>query len=202
MAYRPDETRTYYVAARNIGTNRVFARSDDAPADTTTTLAITPGEVVRNYVMRMTDGPDADTDEDVDVDWVKLEGLVDDTTYRIAYGTGWCFHTSIIEGIYDSSGVRVAGAAGATTEASCGRFNSRTFRPPFGGDYYVALSSKGADKDDPRFQPGSHRKRFVGTYGRLYLWGGKGQLTSDEPAGGDLPTNSVFTTGHVDAGGG
>ena len=200
MAFRPAASATYYVAIGHSGwiqpnsVYRLYARADDAPADNTTTLSVEPGGALTNHLMLM-------TGDDIEVDWVRVS-LEANRKYQFAYHVntqvGSARHTAIIEGIYDSGGTRVTGDAGAESERDFRWFNTRVFTPPSDGDYYVAVSSKGAVLDfiEP-FE--TTPDTFIGTYGKLHVWSDD-QGPSDEPDGGDLldpEENDLFTRGHV-----
>ena len=196
MAFRPAASGTYYVAIGHSGwiqpdyVYRLYARADDAPADTTTTLSVEPGGVLTNHLMLM-------AGDDIDVDWVRVS-LEANRKYQFAYHVntqvGSARHTAIIEGIYDSGGTRVPGDAGAVLELDFRWFNTRVFTPPSDGDYYIAVSSKGY-----AIPPETTPRTFIGTYGKLHVWSDD-QGPSDESDGGDLldpEENDLFTRGHV-----
>ena len=196
MAFRPAASGTYYVAIGHSGwiqpdyVYRLYARADDAPADTITTLSVEPGGVLTNHLMLM-------AGDDIDVDWVRVS-LEANRKYQFAYHVntqvGSARHTAIIEGIYDSGGTRVTGDAGAKSERDFRWFNTRVFTPPSDGDYYIAVSSQGY-----AIPPETTPRTFIGTYGKLHVWSDD-QGPSNEPDGGDLldpEENDLFTRGHA-----
>ena len=210
LPFRTDQAGAYYVsiAAPKGGhaPDRVYtlsARSDDHPADTTTTAVAELGELTRVFLMRTSSDPD-DTATD-DVDWVRAS-LLANVRYHISFDVGKCPQTAVIEGIYDSDGTAIP-----MTSSSKACSASMYFTPTTKGDYYIAVTGKGSqfvDKEDVDADG-----RLKGTYHDRYPFTGadavlvvslvvnyctgesldtlRDALTPlSEPSGGDLPAGT------------
>ena len=169
LPFRTDQAGAYYVsiAAPKGGhaPDRVYtlsARSDDHPADTTTTAVAELGEPTRVYLMRTSSDPD-DTATD-DVDWVRVS-LLANVRYYINFDVGKCPQTAVIEGIHDADGTAIP-----MTSSSKACSASMYFTPTTKGDYYIAVTGKGSqfvDKDDV-----DDDGRLKGTYHDRYPFTG------------------------------
>ena len=138
------------------------ARSDDYPADTTTTAVAELGEPTRVYLMRTSSDPD-DTATD-DVDWVRVS-LLANVRYYINFDVGKCGQTAVIEGIHDADGTAIP-----MTSSSKACSADMYFTPTTKGDYYIAVTGKGSqfvDKDDV-----DDDGRLKGTYHDRYPFTG------------------------------
>ena len=179
------------------------ARSDDHPADTSTTAVAELGEPTRVHLMRTSSDPD-DTATD-DVDWVRAS-LLANVRYHISFDVGKCPQTAVIEGIHDADGTAIP-----MTSSSGACSASLYFTPTTKADYYIAVTGKGSqfvDKDDV-----DDDGRLKGTYHDRYPFTGadavlvvslvpnycagesfdtlRDALTPlSEPSGGDLPAGT------------
>ena len=211
LPFRTDQAGAYYVSIASPkggeAPDRVYtltARSDDHPADTSTTAVAELGEPTRVYLMRTSSDPD-DTATD-DVDWVRAS-LLANVRYHISFDVGKCGQTAVIEGIHDADGTAIP-----MTSSSGACSASMYFTPPTKGDYYIAVTGKGSqfvDKDDVDDDDG----RLKGTYHDRYPFTGadadlrvsvapnycagesfdtlRDALTPlSEPSGGDLPAGT------------
>ena len=210
LPFRTDQAGAYYVSIASPkggeAPDRVYtltARSDDHPADTSTTAVAELGEPTRVHLMRTSSDPD-DTATD-DVDWVRAS-LLAYVRYHISFDVGKCPQTAVIEGIHDADGTAIP-----ITSSSGACSTSMYFTPPTKGDYYIAVTGKGSqfvDKDDV-----DDDDRLKGTYHDRYPFTGadavlvvslvvnyctgesldtlRDALTPlSEPAGGDLPAGT------------
>ena len=210
LPFRTDQAGTYYVsiAAPKGGhaPDRVYtlsARSDDHPADTSTTAVAELGELTRVYLMRTSSDPD-DTATD-DVDWVRAS-LLANVRYHISFDVGKCPQTAVIEGIHDSDGTAIP-----MTSSSKACSASMYFTPTTKGEYYIAVTGKGSqfvdkeDLDDDGRLKGTYHDRypFIGADAILvvslvvnYCTGESLDTLRDaltplsEPSGGDLPAGT------------
>ena len=175
LAFSKDAAGTYYVSIEPpLGTEELpdrkytlTARSDDYPADKTTTAAVPVDGTLRyyesfqNYLMRTKSDPD-DTATD-DVDWIRV-ALRGNVPYRFVYDVA-CRHEGIIEGVYTSAGTLVANSGASISRRTDGTCTDLTmpFTPPAPGDYFVAVTARGSDF------PGASQGRapFQGVYGTL-----------------------------------
>ena len=210
LPFRTDQAGAYYVSIASPkggeAPDRVYtltARSDDHPADTTTTAVAELGEPTRVYLMRTSSDPD-DTATD-DVDWVRVS-LLANVRYYINFDVGKCGQTAVIEGIHDADGTAIP-----MTSSSKACSADMYFTPTTKGDYYIAVTGKGSqfvDKDDV-----DDDGRLKGTYHDRYPFTGadavlvvslvvnycagesldtlRDALTPlSEPSGGDLPAGT------------
>ena len=210
LPFRTDQAGAYYVSIASPkggeAPDRVYtlsARSDDYPADTTTTAVAELGEPTRVYLMRTSSDPD-DTATD-DVDWVRVS-LLANVRYYINFDVGKCGQTAVIEGIHDADGTAIP-----MTSSSKACSADMYFTPTTKGDYYIAVTGKGSqfvDKDDV-----DDDGRLKGTYHDRYPFTGadavlvvslvvnycagesldtlRDALTPlSEPPGGDLPAGT------------
>ena len=210
LPFRTDQAGAYYVSIASPkgghAPDRVYtlsARSDDHPADTTTTAVAELGELTRVFLMRTSSDPD-DTATD-DVDWVRVS-LLANVRYHISFDVGKCPQTAVIEGIHDSDGTAIP-----MTSSSKACSASMYFTPTTKGDYYIAVTGKGSqfvDKedvdDDGRLKGNYHdRYPFTGADAVLvvslvvnYCTGESLDTLRDaltplsEPPGGDLPAGT------------
>ena len=210
LPFSTDQAGAYYVSISapkgGEAPDRVYtltARSDDHPADTTTTAVAELGEPTRVYLMRTSSDPD-DTATD-DVDWVRVS-LLANVRYHINFDVGKCPQTAVIEGIHDADGTAIP-----MTSSSKACSADMYFTPTTKGDYYIAVTGKGSqfvDKDDV-----DDDGRLKGTYHDRYPFTGadavlvvslvvnyctgesldtlRDALTPlSEPSGGDLPAGT------------
>ena len=210
LPFRTDQAGAYYVSISapkgGEAPDRVYtltARSDDHPADTSTTAVAELGEPTRVYLMRTSSDPD-DTATD-DVDWVRVS-LLANVRYYINFDVGKCGQTAVIEGIHDADGTAIP-----MTSSSKACSADMYFTPTTKGDYYIAVTGKGSqfvDKDDV-----DDDGRLKGTYHDRYPFTGadavlvvslvvnycagesldtlRDALTPlSEPPGGDLPAGT------------
>ena len=210
LPFRTDQAGAYYVSIASPkgghAPDRVYtlsARSDDHPADTSTTAVAELGELTRVYLMRTSSDPD-DTATN-DVDWVRAS-LLANVRYHISFDVGKCPQTAVIEGIYDSDGTAIP-----MTSSSKACSASMYFTPPTKGDYYIAVTGKGSqfvdkdDVDDDGRLKGTYHDRypFIGADAILvvslvvnYCTGESLDTLRDaltplsEPSGGDLPAGT------------
>ena len=210
LPFRTDQAGAYYVSIASPkgghAPDRVYtlsARSDDHPADTTTTAVAELGELTRVYLMRTSSDPD-DTATD-DVDWVRAS-LLANVRYHISFDVGKCPQTAVIEGIHDSDGTAIP-----MTSSSKACSASMYFTPTTKGDYYIAVTGKGSqfvdkeDVDDDGRLKGTYHDRypFTGADAVLvvslvvnYCTGESLDTLRDaltplsEPSGGDLPAGT------------
>ena len=210
LPFRTDQADTYYVSIASPkgghAPDRVYtlsARSDDHPADTSTTAVAEVGELTGVYLMRTSSDPDDTATSDVD--WVRAS-LLANVRYHISFDVGKCPQTAVIEGIHDADGTAIP-----MTSSSGACSTGMYFTPPTKGDYYIAVTGKGSqfvDKDDV-----DDDGRLKGTYHDRYPFTGadavlvvsvvtnycagesfdtlRDALTPlSEPAGGDLPAGT------------
>ena len=210
LPFRTDQAGAYYVSIASPkggeAPDRVYtltARSDDHPADTSTTAVAELGELTRVHLMRTSSDPD-DTATN-DVDWVRAS-LLANVRYHISFDVGKCPQTAVIEGIHDADGTAIP-----MTSSSGACSASLYFTPTTKGDYYIAVTGKGSqfvDKDDV-----DDDGRLKGTYHDRYPFTGadavlvvslvvnyctgesldtlRDALTPlSEPSGGDLPAGT------------
>ena len=210
LPFRTDQAGAYYVsiAAPKGGhaPDRVYtlsARSDDHPADTTTTAVAELGELTRVYLMRTSSDPDDTATSDVD--WVRAS-LLANVRYHISFDVGKCPQTAVIEGIHDADGTAIP-----MTSSSKACSASMYFTPPTKGDYYIAVTGKGSqfvdkeDLDDDGRLKGTYHDRypFIGADAVLvvslvvnYCTGESLDTLRDaltplsEPSGADLPAGT------------
>ena len=210
LPFRTDQAGAYYVSIASPkggeAPDRVYtlsARSDDHPADTSTTAVAELGELTRVYLMRTSSDPD-DTATD-DVDWVRAS-LLANVRYHISFDVGKCPQTAVIEGIHDADGTAIP-----MTSSSGACSASMYFTPPTKADYYIAVSGKGSqfvdkdDVDDDGRLKGTYHDRypFIGADAVLvvslvtnYCAGESLDTLRDaltplsEPPGGDLPAGT------------
>ena len=210
LPFRTDQAGAYYVSIASPkggeAPDRVYtltARSDDHPADTSTTAVAELGELTRVHLMRTSSDPD-DTATN-DVDWVRAS-LLANVRYHISFDVGKCPQTAVIEGIHDADGTAIP-----MTSSSGACSASLYFTPPTKADYYIAVTGKGSqfvDKDDV-----DDDGRLKGTYHDRYPFTGADAILVvsvvvnyctgesldtlsyaltplSEPAGGDLPAGT------------
>ena len=152
--YRPESADTYYVSiARPTSPDpdnlyHLSVRTDDHPQDPTTEAVAEVEEPTRVYLMRK--AKDADDNEVVDIDWVRVS-LLANVRYLISLDVGRCTQTAVIEGIHDSGGTEIPMTS---SSGACGA--DMYFTPTIKGDYYIAVSGKGS-----KF-PGVERYPFIG----------------------------------------
>ena len=210
LPFRTDQAGAYYVSIASPkgghAPDRVYtlsARSDDYPADTTTTAVAELGELTRVYLMRTNSDPD-DTATN-DVDWVRAS-LLANVRYHIIFDVGKCPQTAVIEGIHDADGTAIP-----MTSSSKACSTSMYFTPTTKGDYYIAVTGKGSqfvdkeDVDDDGRLKGTYHDRypFTGADAVLvvslvvnYCTGESLDTLRDaltplsEPSGGDLPAGT------------
>ena len=210
LPFRTDQADTYYVSIASPkgghAPDRVYtlsARSDDHPADTTTTAVAELGELTRVYLMRTSSDPD-DTATN-DVDWVRAS-LLANVRYHISFDVGKCPQTAVIEGIHDADGTAIP-----MTSLSGACSTSMYFTPTTKGDYYIAVTGKGSqfvdkdDVDDDGRLKGTYHDRypFIGADAVLvvslvvnYCTGESADTLRDaltplfEPSGADLPAGT------------
>ena len=210
LPFRTDQADTYYVSIASPkgghAPDRVYtlsARSDDHPADTTTTAVAELGEPTRVFLMRTSSDPD-DTATN-DVDWVRAS-LLANVRYHISFDVGKCPQTAVIEGIHDADGTAIP-----MTSSSKACSASLYFTPTTKGDYYIAVTGKGSqfvdkeDLDDDGRLKGTYHDRypFIGADAVLvvslvvnYCTGESLDTLRDaltplsEPAGADLPAGT------------
>ena len=210
LPFRTDQAGAYYVSISapkgGEAPDRVYtltARSDDHPADTTTTAVAELGEPTRVYLMRTSSDPD-DTATD-DVDWVRVS-LLANVRYYINFDVGKCGQTAVIEGIHDADGTAIP-----MTSSSKACSADMYFTPTTKGDYYIAVTGKGSqfvdkeDVDDDGRLKGTYHDRypFTGADAVLvvslvvnYCAGESLDTLRDaltplsEPSGGDLPAGT------------
>ena len=174
LAFSKNEGGTYYVSIElphnAESAERKYtltARSDDYPADESTTAAVPGGgdlrtfESFQNYVMR-TSSNTGDTATE-DVDWIRVT-LLGNVPYRFVYDVA-CRHEGIIEGVYTSAGTLVANSGASINRRTDGTCTDLTmpFTPTSDGDYFVAVTARGSDF------PGARHGRapFMGVWGTL-----------------------------------
>ena len=210
LPFRTDQAGAYYVSIASPkggeAPDRVYtltARSDDHPADTSTTAVAELGEPTRVHLMRTSSDPD-DTATD-DVDWVRAS-LLANVRYHISFDVGKCPQTAVIEGIHDADGTAIP-----MTSSSGACSASLYFTPPTKGDYYIAVTGKGSqfvdkgDVDDDGRLKGTYHDRypFTGADAVLvvslvpnYCAGESFDTLRDaltplsEPSGADLPAGT------------
>ena len=210
LPFRTDQAGAYYVSIASPkggeAPDRVYtltARSDDHPADTSTTAVAELGELTRVHLMRTSSDPD-DTATD-DVDWVRVS-LLANVRYHISFDVGKCPQTAVIEGIHDADGTAIP-----MTSSSKACSTSMYFTPTTKGDYYIAVTGKGSqfvdqeDLDDDGRLKGTYHDRypFTGADAVLvvslvvnYCTGESLDTLRDaltplsEPSGGDLPAGT------------
>ena len=210
LPFRTDQAGAYYVSIASPkggeAPDRVYtltARSDDHPADTSTTAVAELGELTRVHLMRTSSDPD-DTATD-DVDWVRAS-LLANVRYHISFDVGKCPQTAVIEGIHDADGTAIP-----MTSSSGACSASLYFTPTTKADYYIAVTGKGSqfvdkdDVDDDGRLKGTYHDRypFIGADAVLvvslvvnYCTGESLDTLSyaltplSEPAGGDLPAGT------------
>ena len=210
LPFRTDQADTYYVSIASPkgghAPDRVYtlsARSDDHPADTTTTAVAELGEPTRVFLMRTSSDPD-DTATN-DVDWVRAS-LLANVRYHISFDVGKCPQTAVIEGIHDADGTAIP-----MTSSSKACSASMYFTPTTKADYYIAVTGKGSqfvdkeDLDDDGRLKGTYHDRYPFTGADADLWVSvapnycagesfdtlRDALTPlSEPAGGDLPAGT------------
>ena len=210
LPFRTDQADTYYVSIASPkggeAPDRVYtlsARSDDHPADTSTTAVAELGELTRVHLMRTSSDPD-DTATN-DVDWVRAS-LLANVRYHISFDVGKCPQTAVIEGIHDADGTAIP-----MTSSSKACSTSMYFTPTTKGDYYIAVTGKGSqfvdkeDVDDDGRLKGTYHDRypFIGADAVLvvslvvnYCTGESLDTLRDvltplsEPSGGDLPAGT------------
>ena len=152
--YRPESVDTYYVSIAHPTSPdpdnlyHLSVRTDDYPQDTTTEAVAEVEEPTRVYLMRK--AKDADDNEVVDIDWVRVS-LLANVRYLISLDVGGCTQTAVIEGIHDSNGTEIPMTS---SSRACGA--GMYFTPTIKGDYYIAVSGKGS-----KF-PGVERYPFIG----------------------------------------
>ena len=210
LPFRTDQAGAYYVSIASPkgghAPDRVYtlsARSDDHPADTSTTAVAELGELTRVYLMRTSSDPDDTATSDVD--WVRAS-LLANVRYHISFDVGKCPQTAVIEGIHDADGTAIP-----MTSSSKACSTSMYFTPPTKGDYYIAVTGKGSqfvdqeDLDDDGRLKGTYHDRypFIGADAVLvvslvvnYCTGESLDTLRDaltplsEPSGGDLPAGT------------
>ena len=210
LPFRTDQAGAYYVSIASPKgghvPDRVYtlsARSDDHPADTSTTAVAELEEPTRVFLMRTSSDPD-DTATD-DVDWVRAS-LLANVPYHISFDVGKCPQTAVIEGIHDADGTAIP-----MTSSSKACSASMYFTPPTKGDYYIAVTGKGSqfvdkdDVDDDGRLKGTYHDRYpftgadailVVSVVRNYCAGESADTQRDaltplsEPSGGDLPAGT------------
>ena len=205
LPFRTDQAGAYYVSIASPkggeAPDRVYtltARSDDHPADTSTTAVAELGELTRVHLMRTSSDPD-DTATN-DVDWVRAS-LLANVRYHISFDVGKCPQTAVIEGIHDADGTAIP-----MTSSSGACSASLYFTPPTKADYYIAVTGKGSQfvNQDDRLKGTYHdRYPFTGADAILvvsvvvnYCTGESLDTLSyaltplSEPAGGDLPAGT------------
>ena len=210
LPFRTDQAGAYYVSIASPkgghAPDRVYtlsARSDDHPADTTTTAVAELGELTRVYLMRTSSDPDDTATSDVD--WVRTS-LLANVRYHISFDVGKCPQTAVIEGIHDADGTAIP-----MTSSSGACSTGMYFTPPTKGDYYIAVTGKGSqfvdkdDVDDDGRLKGTYHDRypFIGADAILvvslvvnYCTGESLDTLRDaltplsEPSGGDLPAGT------------
>ena len=210
LPFRTDQAGAYYVSIASPkgghAPDRVYtlsARSDDHPADTSTTAVAELGELTRVYLMRTSSDPDDTATSDVD--WVRAS-LLANVRYHISFDVGKCPQTAVIEGIHDADGTAIP-----MTSSSGACSASMYFTPTTKGDYYIAVTGKGSqfvdkeDLDDDGRLKGTYHDRypFTGADAVLvvslvvnYCTGesldtlGDALTPLSEPAGGDLPAGT------------
>ena len=210
LPFRTDQAGAYYVSIASPkggeAPDRVYtltARSDDHPADTSTTAVAELGELTRVHLMRTSSDPD-DTATN-DVDWVRAS-LLANVRYHISFDVGKCPQTAVIEGIHDADGTAIP-----MTSSSGACSASMYFTPTTKADYYIAVTGKGSqfvdqdDVDDDGRLKGTYHDRypFIGADAVLvvslvvnYCTGesldtlGDALTPLSEPAGGDLPAGT------------
>ena len=179
------------------------ARSDDHPADTSTTAVAELGELTRVHLMRTSSDPD-DTATN-DVDWVRAS-LLANVRYHISFDVGKCPQTAVIEGIHDADGTAIP-----MTSSSGACSASMYFTPTTKADYYIAVTGKGSqfvdkdDVDDDGRLKGTYHDRYPFIGADAVLWVSvapnycagesfdtlRDALTPlSEPSGGDLPAGT------------
>ena len=210
LPFRTDQAGAYYVSIASPkggeAPDRVYtltARSDDHPADTSTTAVAELGEPTRVHLMRTSSDPD-DTATD-DVDWVRAS-LLANVRYHISFDVGKCGQTAVIEGIHDADGTAIP-----MTSSSGACSASLYFTPTTKADYYIAVTGKGSqfvdkdDVDDDDRLKGTYHDRYPFTGADADLWVSvapnycagesfdtlRDALTPlSEPSGGDLPAGT------------
>ena len=210
LPFRTDQAGAYYVSIASPkgghAPDRVYtlsARSDDHPADTTTTAVAELGEPTRVYLMRTSSDPDDTATSDVD--WVRAS-LLANVRYHISFDVGKCPQTAVIEGIHDADGTAIP-----MTSSSKACSTSMYFTPTTKADYYIAVTGKGSqfvdkeDLDDDGRLKGTYHDRypFIGADAVLvvslvvnYCTGESLDTLRDaltplsEPPGGDLPAGT------------
>ena len=210
LPFRTDQAGAYYVSIASPkggeAPDRVYtltARSDDHPADTSTTAVAELGEPTRVHLMRTSSDPD-DTATD-DVDWVRAS-LLANVRYHISFDVGKCPQTAVIEGIHDADGTAIP-----MTSSSGACSASLYFTPTTKADYYIAVTGKGSqfvdkgDVDDDGRLKGTYHDRYPFTGADADLWVSvapnyctgesfdtlRDALTPlSEPSGGDLPAGT------------
>ena len=210
LPFRTDQAGAYYVSIASPkggeAPDRVYtltARSDDHPADTSTTAVAELGEPTRVHLMRTSSDPD-DTATN-DVDWVRAS-LLANVRYHISFDVGKCPQTAVIEGIHDADGTAIP-----MTSSSGACSASMYFTPTTKADYYIAVTGKGSqfvdkeDLDDDGRLKGTYHDRYPFTGADADLWVSvapnycagesfdtlRDALTPlSEPSGGDLPAGT------------
>ena len=210
LPFRTDQAGAYYVSIASPkgghAPDRVYtlsARSDDHPADTSTTAVAELEEPTRVFLMRTSSDPDDTATSDVD--WVRVS-LLANVRYHISFDVGKCPQTAVIEGIHDADGTAIP-----MTSSSGACSASMYFTPPTKGDYYIAVTGKGSqfvdkdDVDDDGRLKGTYHDRYpftgadailVVSVVRNYCAGESADTLRDaltplsEPSGGDLPAGT------------
>ena len=194
LPFRTDQAGAYYVSIASPkggeAPDRVYtltARSDDYPADTTTTAEVEVGGSLQTYLMRTKTNYNSSATDDVD--WIRV-ALRANVHYRFVYDVA-CLHEGIIEGIYDSDGALVPDSGSSIARKTDGTCTDLTmaFTAPGDGDYYVAVTARGS------YYPENKRHPFGGVYGTLKVDGtittSMGQRANSPATGGPGITGTV-----------
>ena len=194
LPFRTDQAGAYYVSIASPkggeAPDRVYtlsARSDDHPADTSTTAEVEVGGSLQTYLMRTKTNYNSSATDDVD--WIRV-ALRANVHYRFVYDVA-CLHEGIIEGIYDSDGALVPDSGSSIARKTDGTCTDLTmaFTAPGDGDYYVAVTARGS------YYPENKRHPFGGVYGTLKVDGtittSMGQRANSPATGGPGITGTV-----------
>ena len=194
LPFRTDQAGAYYVSIASPkgghAPDRVYtlsARSDDYPADTSTTAEVEVGGSLQTYLMRTKTNYNSSATDDVD--WIRV-ALRANVHYRFVYDVA-CLHEGIIEGIYDSDGALVPDSGSSIARKTDGTCTDLTmaFTAPGDGDYYVAVTARGS------YYPENKRHPFGGVYGTLKvdhtITTSMGQRANSPATGGPGITGTV-----------
>ena len=166
LPFTPDAGGTFYVSVTGLapGAGRDYqlsARSDDYPADRTTTAVLTVGGSIQVDIMRTRENPQSTFTDDHD--WIRVKDLQLNTNYRIVWDVA-CRHEGIIEALYFEVGSSVPLTYAEIERETDGWCTDLTtvFRPRFlTGDFFISVTARGSDF------PNASQYPFMGVVGVL-----------------------------------